>query len=96
MGDGTQKIVGADPSTGIDFQLQMTGNGFLLNGRIAFEPLGTGTQVTWTDFGEVGKNPLYRYMAALMDKVMGPAFEKSLSALKQKSESAVLHPQAGN
>lgn len=87
MGDGAQKITGADPATGVAFQLQMTQNGFLLNGRIAFEPSGTGTKVTWTDFGEVGANPLYRYMASMMDMMMGPAFDKSLAALKQKSET---------
>lgn len=92
MGDGSQTIIGANPDSGVEFLLQMTQKGFRLNGRIAFEPTGTGTKVTRTDFGEIGNNPFYRCMAALMDKMMGSTFEKSLLALKQKSETEVAQP----
>lgn len=87
MGDGSQVITAADPASGVGFQLQMAQNGFLLNGRIAFEPAGNSTKVTWTDSGEVGNNLLFRYMVSLMDKMMGPTFEKSLAELKQKAEA---------
>jgi hypothetical protein len=88
MGDGTQKVVKADPGTGVEFQLQMRSNGLLLTGNSAFEPAGTGTKVTWTDSGEVGSNPLHRYLVTFLDRMMGDTFEKSLAVLKQKAEAA--------
>lgn len=91
MGDGSQSITGADPAVGVTFQLQMTQNSFSLNGKITFEPTATGTKVTWTDFGDAGNNLMFRYMATLMDKMMGATFEKSLFVLKQKSESVTPH-----
>lgn len=87
MGDGSQVITAADPASGVGFQLQMAKNGFLLDGRIAFEPAGNSTKVTWTDSGEVGNNLFFRYMASLMDKMMGRTFEKSLAELKEKAET---------
>lgn len=88
MGDGTQKVVKADPATGVEFRLEMQANGFVLTGNIAFEPAGTGTQVTWTDSGEVGYNPVQRYFVAFLDRMMGGTFEKSLATLKQKAEAS--------
>jgi len=86
MGDGSQTILWALPDSGIEFQLSMN-NGFLLNGRIAFQDVGGETKVTWMDYGKVDPNPIHRYMASVMDKMMGSAFEKSLSTLKAKAES---------
>jgi hypothetical protein len=88
MGNGTQSITVADPAKGIEFKLMMTGNDFLLTGHIAFEPAGTGTKVTWMDAGDVGDKVFIRFMLVTMDKMMGPAFEKSLVNLKAKCESA--------
>ncbi len=86
MEDGSQSITAANPASGVEFQLKMASTGFVLNGRIGFEPAGNSTKVTWTDWGELGFNPLYKYMALAMDKMMGPTFEKSLAQLKQKAE----------
>ena len=87
MGDGQQTIVKADPETGIQFELQVLKNGFLLNGEIKMEPLpGGATKVTWHDWGTTGNNVLFRYMAVFMDKMMGKTFESSLEKLKRKAE----------
>lgn len=87
MGDGSQLITKADPSKGIQFTLMMLSGDFQLVGVIAFVPLGATTKVTWTDSGEVGMNPLTRYMMLFMDSMMGPAFEQSLAKLKELAES---------
>jgi carbon monoxide dehydrogenase subunit G len=87
MGNGSQTLIAADPATGVGFELRMARNDFFLNGRIAFEPAGAGTKVTWTDTGDVGGKVFIRYMTVMMDKMMGPAFEKSLANLKSRSEA---------
>jgi Polyketide cyclase / dehydrase and lipid transport len=87
MGDGTQRIVKADPATGVEFRLEMAKTGMALTGQLAFEPTGGQTKVTWTDSGEVGFNPIHRFFAAFLDRMMGGTFEKSLATLKQKAEA---------
>ena len=87
MGSGTQVITRADARLGVDFTLTMNEGSFVLNGQLMFHPSGPGTLVTWTDWGEVGLNPIQRWMVAFMDRMMGPAFETSLRKLKSKAET---------
>jgi hypothetical protein len=87
MGDGTQRILKANPATGIEYELVMNG-GFRMLGTIRLLPMDSGTQVTWSDTGDVGLNPWYRYLALAMNRIMGPVFEKSLAKLKDLAESA--------
>lgn len=61
---------------------------FLLYGDITFTPQNNGTHVTWKDHGDVGANPVMRYMMLFIEKIMGPTLEKSLENLKTKVESA--------
>lgn len=88
MGDGTQSITVANPAKGVEFKLMMTKNNFILTGDITFEPVGNATKVTWADAGDVGDKLFIRYMLVMMDKMIGPAFEKSLANLKAKAEAA--------
>jgi hypothetical protein len=85
MGAGSQSIVKAD-AQGVEFELHMDKGDFAMKGNFAFEPAMGGTRITWTDSGEVGRNPMYRFMASFLDKMMGSTFETSLQALKVKVE----------
>jgi carbon monoxide dehydrogenase subunit G len=87
MGNGFQRITNADPATGIYFDLKMENTNFGLSGKITFEPAGTATKVTWTDSGDTGNNIFFRYMASMMDQMMGDTFDRSLAKLKEKAES---------
>jgi hypothetical protein len=87
MGNGSQTITTADTATGVHFELKMENTKFGLNGNINFEPVDTGTKVTWTDSGNTGNNIFFRYMASMMDKMMGNTFERSLAKLKEKTEA---------
>lgn len=87
MGNGTQKITHADPDNGVEFELEMHQNQFLLFGKFTFESIENGaTKVTWLDYGNFGFNPFYRYMGLFMDGMMGTTFDRSLVALKMKVE----------
>lgn len=81
MGNGTQTITKGDRFTGVEFDLKMD-NDFLIHGKITFVAQANGTKVTWTDYGDVGNNPFFRYFGLAMDPMMGPTFEKSLAKLK--------------
>jgi effector-binding domain-containing protein len=56
-------------------------------GEFKFEQAGDSCIVTWIDQGELGLNPLSRYMGLLMNKMMGPDFEKGLAKMKIVAES---------
>jgi hypothetical protein len=55
-------------------------------GAITLEPAGGGTRVTWTNTGDTGGNPLKHYLAASMDRMVGPDFEQGLANLKALAE----------
>jgi hypothetical protein len=88
MSAGAQIITRADPNSGVEFQIKMENN-FALDGRLAFEAAGSdSTRVTWTDWGDSGKNIAFRYMSQMIDGIMGKTFEQSLAALKGKAEAS--------
>jgi hypothetical protein len=84
MGNGSQTITSANPAKGITFELKMENSKFTIVGNIAFEPIGNGTKVTWTDKGDAGNNIFYKYMGTMMDKMMGDTFDRSLEKLKTR------------
>jgi hypothetical protein len=53
---------------------------------LRFTPDGTGTKVTWTMNGDMGSNPLFRWMALFMGRMVGPDFEAGLANLKALAE----------
>ena len=87
MGNGSQRITQANDQ-GVGFTLDMPDYNVHLSGSLAYSPEGSATRVTWTDEGEVGRNPMQRIMMRFMDKMMGPQFEKSLAKLKENVEAA--------
>jgi hypothetical protein len=88
MGDGSMTITKADTAAGVDFDLLIGPGPFKLEGSLIMAPQGTGTQLTWTDRADMGKNPFKRLMGPIMSKMIGKSFEKSLSTIKQIAESA--------
>jgi hypothetical protein len=88
IGDGSQVITHADPRRGVAFDIQMIKTNFAIKGTFRFEPMVDDTKVTWRHYGNVGNNPLSRYSALTMDRIMGDEFEKSLGLLKTKVEAA--------
>ncbi len=86
-GEGTIKIVSADPEKGIAYDLDFEHGKYFSNGEIRLEPAGDSVKVTWTNEGKLGLNPIGRYFGLFMDKFMGPDFEKGLANLKAKVET---------
>lgn len=86
-GEGTIKIVKSDPEKGISYYLDFAHGQHISTGDIRMEPAGDSVKVTWTNEGNLGMNPINRYFGLLlMDKFMGPDFEKGLTNLKAKAE----------
>lgn len=86
MGNGTQTIEESVPGrsvkTFIDFRER--GNA---RGLWTFSEEGGSVKVTQAMLGDMGANPYKRYMGFMVDKMVGPYFEKGLASLKQVSEA---------
>lgn len=86
MGNGSQTIEESVPNASIRTYLDFKEMGHAY-GHWTFKQEGEGVQVTQGMSGDQGMNPVKRYFALMMDKMIGPYFEQGLTALKQVSEA---------
>jgi uncharacterized protein YndB with AHSA1/START domain len=85
-GDGKMTFSAADPPRRVAYELYFPDFGTTSVGEIVLAPEGSGTRVTWTMNGDMGSNPLMRWMALLMDGMVGEDFEGGLANLKALAE----------
>ena len=85
-GSGSMEFVRVEPNRQIDYVLAFPEFGMKSTGEWTFVPAGDATRVTWTNRGDVGGNPLKHYLAAGMDRLVGPDFEQGLASLKALAE----------
>lgn len=83
-GRGLIKLTASDPTNGIAYDLNFNEGRFVATGKILMQAADNGTQVTWTTEGELGANPVGRYLGLLMDKMMGNDFAVGLANLKAR------------
>lgn len=57
-------------------------------GELRLDAHDGGTRVTWTMDGQMGVNPLMRWMGLVMDRLVGPDFSAGLEALRPLAEGA--------
>ncbi|MCO4294789.1 SRPBCC family protein [Solitalea sp. MAHUQ-68] len=84
--NGSMTITESVPNKHVKILLQFEGFDDPLQANIDMEPVAEGTKVTWTDEGKLGKNPVYKYMGLMMDKMMGGNMEKSFENIKKQCE----------
>jgi uncharacterized protein YndB with AHSA1/START domain len=86
QGDGSMEFIAIDPDRRIDYALVMPAFNMRSIGSLRLAPEGAGTRVTWSMEGDVGPNPLKHYLAAAMDRMVGPDFQEGLANLKAVAE----------
>ena len=86
QGDGKMTFTAATPNQGVDFDLYFPDFGTTSSGEFRLDANGGATQVTWTMDGDMGTNPVYRWMGLFMDKMVGPDFDAGLANLKALAE----------
>jgi hypothetical protein len=86
-GDGNMEITRAEFDKRIDYVLRIDGMDGKFDGHFLFAPSGGNVKVTWIGEGDMGTNPMSRWFALFMDKMLGPDFEGSLKNLKQLAEA---------
>ena len=85
-GNGSMEFTNAVPGRVVEFALSFPDMGMNSRGAMSFVGKGESTTVYWHNEGDVGANPVYRYFALAMDKLVGPDFEKGLANLKAVAE----------
>jgi uncharacterized protein YndB with AHSA1/START domain len=85
-GDGKMTFSAAEPGRRLAYQLYFPDFGTTSSGALELAPDGNGTRVTWTMDGNMGNNPLFRWMALFGDRMVGPDFEAGLANLKALAE----------
>lgn len=89
-GKGSMTIIESVPNETIKTELDFDGKGTAKAG-FKFELAGNGTKVTWNFDSDVGFMQRV-FMALVMDKFLGTAYEKGLAKLKTVCESAPVAP----
>jgi len=80
-------FTGVEPPEKIDFELNWNNGETSFSGyikTIRFEQ--EFTKIEWVHYKDVGWNPFMKLLGSMLENVMGPNFEKSLSNLKKKLE----------
>lgn len=85
-GDGKMTFTAADPGRRVVYDLFFPDFGTTSTGELRLTPKTAGTEVTWVMNGDMGSNPLFRWMALFGDKMVGPDFEGGLANLKTLAE----------
>ena len=86
QGDGRMTFTRATPPTQLAYELYFPDFGTTSQGEFLLRPQGGSTEVTWTMNGEMGANPLMRWLGLFMDKLTGPDFDAGLAKLKAIAE----------
>lgn len=93
MGSGELVITELKPGELVAYDLMFDKGKYQSKGEILFEQAADSLKVTWIDRGDLGYNPVARYMGLTMDRMMGPGFEQGLAKLKKVSEERMGWPR---
>lgn len=85
-GSGAMEFTRVEPNRRVEYSLVFSGYNMKSGGEFRLEPDVDGVRVTWSNRGDVGSNPLKHYLAAFMDRLVGPDFEAGLANLKVLAE----------
>jgi uncharacterized protein YndB with AHSA1/START domain len=87
VGEGRQSILAAEPSRSIRTSLEFGRQGDA-EANWTFDAVPEGTRVTWGFDADMGWNPISRLMGLMMDRWLGPDYERGLANLKTVCETA--------
>lgn len=88
-GDGKMTFTTAEPPKRMGYELYFPDFGTTSSGEFRFESTSpTACSVTWSMDGDMGSNPLFRWIALFSDKMVGGDFEAGLARLKALAEKS--------
>jgi uncharacterized protein YndB with AHSA1/START domain len=87
-GNGAMEFTEAVPGQRVAYRLSFPDVGMQSTGELRIEPQGNGVWVRWSNEGDMGASPVYRWLGLFMDRLVGPDFEAGLANLKRLAESS--------
>jgi len=86
-GSGELTITESRENREVRYDLAFPDMGTSSVGALLLEPVDNGVKVTWSDEGDLGYNPVFRYFGLFLDSLIGRDFEAGLQNLKTVAES---------
>lgn len=87
QGDGKMTMTAAEPGRRVAFELYFPDFDSTSHGELTFVAHGNNaTRVNWTMHGDIGSNPIARWMTLAMDNMVGKDFDAGLANLKALAE----------
>ena len=83
IGNGQMTLTQLVPGELVGYDLSFQHGKYQSKGKITIETVGDSAKVTWIDEGDLGNNPLSRYMGLFMGRMLIPDFNKGLAKLKR-------------
>ncbi len=93
LGNGEMTLTNVVQDQLVAYDLEFNHGKYRSKGKIVMESKGDSSKVSWIDEGDLGYNPISRFMGLFMDRMMGPDFVKGLAKLKTVSESRAGWPK---
>lgn len=86
VGNGSQEIIAVEPDRSVTNRLDFgTGNPSIA--VIRLDPEGAGTRITWSLDSDFSDSLLGRYFGLMLERMVGPDYERGLVQLKALAES---------
>jgi uncharacterized protein YndB with AHSA1/START domain len=86
QGSGKMTITAVEADKRVAYDLFFPDFGTTSTGEVALAAADGGTRVTWTMNGNMGKNPLFRWLTLTADGMVGKDFDEGLALLKALAE----------
>jgi uncharacterized protein YndB with AHSA1/START domain len=89
-GNGEMEFTDVQPERSVTYKLSFPDFGMVSTGNITFANVDDkSTKVTWTNEGDLGRNPMMRYIGLTLDGRVGKDFDSGLAKLKVLAEKSV-------
>ncbi len=92
IGEGEMTITKLLPYSKIDYSISFEGGQYTSDGYFEIEAQEDAYLLKWFDEGDLGYNPVYRYMGLIMDNYMGPSLQTGLENIKKIAEGLPSYP----
>jgi effector-binding domain-containing protein len=87
VGNGQMTLTQLVPGELVAYDLSFQHGKYTSKGTMKIEAAGDSNKVSWSDDGDLGYNPIARYMGLFMGKMLIPDFDKGLAKLKKVVEA---------
>lgn len=88
QGSGTMTFTASEPGKRVAYELYFPDFGTTSTGDLSLAPDASRTRVTWVMNGDMGSNPLLRWMTLMIDEMVGQDFAAGLANLKGLAEKS--------